>query len=393
MSEPSRWQGRLANAFMLLVSLVLTVAVLEFAARFWLMNLASPDRFSRFASLRQLEAKRGEDAWAEKKYAPHRYIGYVPTANWSDGDNRHNALGFRGDEIMQPKPADEFRIVCLGGSTTYTMYCEDYRLAYPALLETELRARGHENVLVINGGAEGWSSYESFVNLAFRVMPLEPDCIVVYHAINDMFGRLVWPPEVYTADNGGWKRPLVSEIFMPPWYEHSTLVRILLVKSGIRPPHDALRETVNPRAGTSFEYEFERQVREGVYPAGIFEEVSAAEMFAANPPVHFQRNMANIARLARDNGVAVIFATFAYSPHFSDEPHVASDEYRYAYAEMNAAIRNAADSAGANLFDFADEFPDDTQYYVDGYHVNEAGSALKAKLFADFVVESGILRE
>lgn len=59
-----------------------------------------------------------------------------------------------------PKPKGEYRIVCLGGSTTYTGWVDDYRLTYPALLQTELIDRGYA-VTVVNAGNEAWTSYEN----------------------------------------------------------------------------------------------------------------------------------------------------------------------------------------------------------------------------------------
>ena len=44
-----------------------------------------------------------------------------------------------------------------------------------------------------------------------------------------------------------------------------------------------------------------------------------------------------------------------------------------------------------NLFDFAKVFPTDKDYYTDGIHVNAEGSQLKAKLFADYIIENKLL--
>ena len=64
-----------------------------------------------------------------------------------------------------PKPPTAYRIVCLGGSTTYGDGVEDWHFTYPALLQDSLRARGIGDVEVVNAGVSGYSSYESVVNL------------------------------------------------------------------------------------------------------------------------------------------------------------------------------------------------------------------------------------
>ena len=155
----NRVQAILANAFLVLLACALICVGMEIAARVWLRSLASEQDFSRFASLRQLRA-RGLDS----RFIVHRYLGHYPTPNYVSGENRHNSLGYRGDEIDMPKPEGEFRIVCLGGSTTYTFAVADFRDSYPDRLQRYLRDEGFPNVRVVNAGAGSWSSWESLVN-------------------------------------------------------------------------------------------------------------------------------------------------------------------------------------------------------------------------------------
>jgi hypothetical protein len=86
-----------------------------------------------------------------------------------------------------------------------------------------------------------------------------------------------------------------------------------------------------------------------------------------------------------------VLASFAYSPDFAEEPRVTTPEYHRAIAEHNDVLRKVAVDTGAAFFDFAKVFPTDRRYFTDGRHNNEEGAALKAKLFADFLVESGLL--
>jgi len=186
------------NLWVIVFSCVITFSIVEIAARVYLEKYTSLQKFQKYASVNQLKKR---DLKKRKDF--HRYLEYYPKPNWSRGKNKHNSLGYRGDEIDIPKPKGEFRIVCMGGSTTYTGKVEDYTLAYPALLEKELRAKGYDNVKVINSGIDGWSSYESLINFELRVLDLEPDMIIIYHATNDIHPRFVWPPEAYKGDNSG----------------------------------------------------------------------------------------------------------------------------------------------------------------------------------------------
>ena len=196
------------NTFLVIVATLATFAVLEAAANIWLLHFANEKHFIRYASLQQLQ---DSDVSNRPRYTPHRYIGYYPTPNYIKGNDRHNALGYRGDEIESPKPPGQFRIVCLGGSTTYTSDVKDYRKSYPYLLEKYLNGQGYNNVTVINAGAGSWSSWESLINFQLRVLDIEPDLIIIYHSINDISPRFVWPPEAYRQGRGLQAHAVIAE--------------------------------------------------------------------------------------------------------------------------------------------------------------------------------------
>ena len=165
-------QGILSNTFLIVLSILLVFCLLEIIATSYLLYLADKDRFIRYASWSQLQNRKNEEA---PRFSIHRYLGYYPTPNYVKDKNRHNSLGYRGEEILFPKPLGQFRIVCLGGSTTYNSSVADYRESMPALLEKYMREKGFENVRVINAGVGGWGSLESLINFELRVLDLEPD--------------------------------------------------------------------------------------------------------------------------------------------------------------------------------------------------------------------------
>jgi lysophospholipase L1-like esterase len=302
-------------------------------------------------------------------------------------------LGYRGEEIALPKPAGEFRIVCMGGSTTYTSGVEDYHLTYPELIEQELLDHGYRNVNVINAGVPGWTSWECLINFEFRALDLEPDMTIFYEAINDINTRFVWPPEAYRGDNSGASVPAASNVFMPSIFEYSTVVRFFLIRVSATQPHADITTTMDRRARTYYSDNFQKQKMRGTYPQGIFEEVSAREMLESNKPIYYQRNVENIVLLAKARGISCLLATFAYSPLFTEEPRVSSDEYIHAYNEMNETLKRVALERGAHLFDFASVFPIDKKYYHDGRHQNEEGARLMAKMFANYIIQNKLVPE
>lgn len=368
---------------------ILLLAVLELAARAILIHGGNADRFRWYASLRQLE-EHPELAGPAARYAPHRYLGYFPTPNYARGMNRHNSLGYRGDEIPIPKPAEEFRIVCMGGSTTYTPGVDDYHGALPMAIEKLLHSYGYVHVRVINAGVDGWTSNETLINLGLRVLDLQPGLLVIRDGLNDTYGRLVWPPEEYRGDNSGFREPLVSKRFMPPILEYSTLARIALTKLGMMEPHGAISRTYDLHcAKTFFAQEFERQLANGTYPAGLFRNTPACAMFAANKPVFFERNLESIIALARSKNVNVALLNVAYGASGGakkdQRPIVWAPEFRAALAEANDLIAAVAEQTGTPMLDIAAVAPREAKYYYDGIHTNVEGTEIEARLVAEFL--------
>ena len=156
----ARLERLFARLFLVSASSILCLLFLEIGSRIWLHHLASESVFQKYASYEKVVDRYGEPIWS-----PHRYLGYYPTPNYENIEktNRHNSLGYRGDEIIIPKPQDGFRIACIGGSTTYTIFTEPNE-AYPSLLEEQLAKSGHGNVQVVNAGVPGWTTWESMIN-------------------------------------------------------------------------------------------------------------------------------------------------------------------------------------------------------------------------------------
>ena len=59
--------------------------------------------------------------------------------------------------------------------------------------------------------------------------------------------------------------------------------------------------------------------------------------------------------------------------------------------ENNDVVKEVAVSHDIPLFDFAGTMPQDATYWADGRHVNEAGALVKARLFAEYIVDQGLI--
>lgn len=364
--------------------LALALALAEGSARLWLHHAASEEQFWDYASLDQLQ-----------KALPGQQMvtlcvpwGMYPTPGFRRGANLHNSAGYRGEEIALPKPAGEFRIVCLGGSTTYDEEIEDYRKAYPYLLGEELRARGLP-VTVVNAGFPGWSSRETLLNIALRVRNLEPDLLVFYDGLNDLVHRAHWPSWKYRSDYVVPGAPL-PDYLLPSLTNDLTLPRIIGVRLGmVFPARTMFSGPSHDHWGMLLADYFE-QHSTGTYPRGLFETVSLEEVFRGAPPTPFANNLDACVSMALGQGTGVMLATVALDNRWLRDllgPDVG--QFAGALAEMNAVILEQGRKRGVPVYDFASEMPEG-DYWADFMHSNEAGAALKAGMFADFIVRNGL---
>lgn len=381
-----RSKERCQKLVLTVCSVLITFVFLEVGMRIWINNFAGERRFLKYASLKQLEKKYSN---IKPRWSVHRYLGHFPTPDYSKGENRHNSLGYRADEIAIPKPEGQFRIVCLGGSTTYTTSIENYRLSYPNLLEKELHERGFKNINVVNAGVGAYTSWESLINFEFRALDLQPDMIIIYHSVNDILARLVWPPNAYKGDNSG--SAFATSMTMPNILEYSTLMRYLMIRLDIVEPHAHLERSLKKPPETNYANTFYNQNVENRYPDDIFKQVSAEKMLMTNKPEYFRRNIENIIAIAQYRKIETVIATFSYCSDFADNPFVTCEEFISAYDEMNQVLKSLSEKTNVNLFDFANSFPKDKTYFTDGIHVNVDGAKLKAMMFADYLINKGLL--
>ncbi len=106
-----------------------------------------------------------------------------------------NSLGLRDEEIAQPKPPGELRILSLGESTTWG-HAVAWDQSYSEQLEDRLEARqgGAGAVQVVNAGHGAWTIWQSATWLKERGLALEPDMVMAYHLANDFLPRGVVDP-------------------------------------------------------------------------------------------------------------------------------------------------------------------------------------------------------
>jgi lysophospholipase L1-like esterase len=127
-------------------------------------------------------------------YLSQPYLGYIPYPGYKrKGVLQHNQDGYRGQRVSFQK-TDKYRILCMGGSTTYGFGVDSPSQAYPAQLEKILNEyvmkdsallKKYKGVEVINGGLEDGNSAEELQQYLFKYRYYKPDVVIVHSGVND----------------------------------------------------------------------------------------------------------------------------------------------------------------------------------------------------------------
>lgn len=303
-------------------------------------------------------------------YRPHPYLNWenLPSRTTRDGE-RHNADGFRGPERPVAKPEGTYRIACLGGSTTYTQRVKEVE-TYPAQLEAFLAAQSPGQAIEVqNAGVKGYTTAESLMNLAFKVLDYEPDAIVVYHAVNDFY------PRTYPGFRPDYLHCRV--VWVEADLEKNTLLEALELTETFR----LLRFRMTDYAKRGGLYYW-------IYDPTLAQ-ISREEALAKSTTAGFEENLRAICRIAAGRGIACVIASQAQNL-VSDYDHKPSP---VPIDQMNAAAKRVAAEEGAFFVDSAAGFPQDPGYFDknDLVHMQPAGAKELARRIGQGILDHGIL--
>ncbi|NLO34364.1 MAG: hypothetical protein GX117_13595 [Candidatus Hydrogenedentes bacterium] len=143
-------------------------------------------RWLIFSRQNALQSTESNDIWELPffTFKKHGQGNYKINALGIFEEFRINNMGFRDADIMVPKPAGTYRILCIGASTTEEGLKND--LTYPSILETLLNQHFNFNRIdVINCGLSGMNSIKHRLRMG-DYLALEPDLLVIYNAVNDI---------------------------------------------------------------------------------------------------------------------------------------------------------------------------------------------------------------
>jgi lysophospholipase L1-like esterase len=168
--------------------LVVLLAIFDFVVGL-LYNRIAPSLGQR--NIQILLGEVGEEQALNEQ--PHPYLLWENTPDYisPDGVKETNNLGYRNKKDFEfTKDANVFRILALGGSTTWGYLLDDPGDTWPSQLENMLNDALSENsdidrIEVINGGLNYGTSAELLLHYLFRDRYLDPDIVILHTGGND----------------------------------------------------------------------------------------------------------------------------------------------------------------------------------------------------------------
>lgn len=191
-----------------LVVLLGLIALLEGAARLWLVPEARP-----------LFADEGLRTRGRPFVAPHPTRGFALIPGFEDALYRIDAAGFRAGA---PVAAAAATIVALGESTTFGWGVGDAD-TYPARLQALFAEHG-QPVRVINAGVPSYTSSQVLRYLETILRDRPPDLVLINILWNDLWYSTVlnWYPELLV-----YQQP---PVWLSRLLQHSALLRAILLE-------------------------------------------------------------------------------------------------------------------------------------------------------------------
>ncbi len=285
--------------------------------------------------------------------------------NSAGGTVTVNNLGYRGSRaISYEKPPGVFRIVVLGGSSTFSFDTSDDGI-WTALLEDKLRRAFGPHVEVVHAAIPGQSAFEAKIHYLYRIQGMSPDVVAVCAIWNGMkYFRAV-------ESGGPLRKGVRSAHRLERFLKHFELAWRL------RHFHNTY---VKPRW------------RENVYGESL---TAPASVVPRGGRAHRweRRNYEDLAVLLRKDGALPVFVS---------EPGLASrDNYRdpkiraVVHAEMvglgfsqiveqweavTSLIRDVAAEHDAVFIDAYGALPHTLDVFTDHVHLTDRGNALMAEV-------------
>ena len=275
----------------------------------------------------------------------------------------------------------DFDIVFLGGSTTECISVDE-KLRFPYLTGQLLEQKTRLKVNTYNGARAGNNSLNSYTKLLNVVLPMDPDYVVMMHAINDMAGLILtssyWNKSnknrfmVASFDSIAFFDQRISPHHQFNRFFPHTRRKIKKIRNKYFDKPKVLNEWEHS-LNTGSELDTTRIFKEFKSSLNAFVLTSLA--WDVEPILMTQHNRitADLQELYSDAWVSTIMLNYGYDIH----------GFVAIYSRMNVIVREVAKENNISCIDLDKHIPRDEKYITDQVHLNNEGSELVAQIITD----------
>jgi lysophospholipase L1-like esterase len=294
---------------------------------------------------------------------------------------------FRVDEngyIMPSKihPDPDLTLCFMGGSTTECRYVEEEN-RFPYLTGRLLEQATKLKVNSYNAGRGGINSFHTLNLLLNKVIPLQPDIVVVMHNVNDLtillYEKTYWSNNPTKSPIGDF-RPSISNIL--------TLMRDLWIPNlhlQFKNLTHEVKEYCRYRLGL------------GPSPEDEFKHIRGVQVKIDKPFLlqEITMNLTSIIQLCRTRNIIPVLMT--QESRFKEQPDpaimvlmqqveaqgISYKDYKEIFDQINQTIRDIGKKHGVRVIDLAQKIPQEKEFIYDIVHFNDNGSRLAAQIISE----------
>jgi lysophospholipase L1-like esterase len=365
-SEPAPMDEARKRRFLRIVRLIMVGTVLTVIA----LSAVGAEMWARWYE----RTRNPQPDYFPSIYYPHRRLRYglVPNTDYY-GWFKINSQGFRGREFTREKPPGVFRIICLGGSTTFDIGAIGANKPWPEVLEAELRNRlGSTKIEVLNFGIGGATSLDSLIDLQMRALNYQPDMVIVYQGHNDLVYSI--PPSGPTPPSPLYPQEDRTRSSFDRWMSNNSLL-YAKTKGRITERIDSVLSVLG------------KIVTFGTADAGVIQDRDKVmESWFAD----YRANIISIAAIARANRISLVLPKILipFPSEKRDGPPcnqcdglsslyagLPLEKLRAMFARYNAVLAQVGEQGDGVHYIQTDGFvPSDDRHYQDPVHFGAEGS-------------------
>jgi lysophospholipase L1-like esterase len=315
-----------------------------------------------------------------------------------------NEFGLRSPRLRSiSKGSNELRIFCVGGSTTECLYLDDDN-AWPEQLWKRLDPvkASSQTIDVINCGVSGYTTREHIATLAQRVVPLQPNIVLILAGGNDLGLQLLTEDYDILRRDSRSRHTLRSpepgdtrELAKVALCDVSQVVRrFVWLKRSWRTTDDR----GNPLQDLEGRWYQEQRLTGSKLPYG--------HLPSDVPTTEFEQNLRTLVGICRSNAATPVLITqptimrdgmpeselWMTADCIYRNQRMRPEEYRALLDRFNAAALRVAAESNCILIDLAREMSGNAEWFYDACHFNVAGANKVAEVIHQCLVANREIR-